>query len=71
MSMQQTLSATSLSITPISPSIGAEVAGFDFHQPLAPDTCEQINQALLDWKVLYFAAPEISTRQHLDFARNQ
>ncbi|MEY3260155.1 MAG: hypothetical protein RIT46_984 [Pseudomonadota bacterium] len=59
-----------LSLTPLTPTIGAEVGGIDLRQPLEAGQVAAIRQALLDWKVLFFRDQEITTDQHLAFARN-
>jgi taurine dioxygenase len=63
------LQAASLTIEPLTPTIGAEVSGVDLAQPLAPETVAAIRAALLDWKVLFFRGQDIDTDQHLAFAR--
>jgi taurine dioxygenase len=59
-----------LTLTPLTPTIGAEVGGIDLRQPLEAGQVAAIRQALLDWKVLFFRDQEITTDQHLAFARN-
>ncbi len=59
-----------LIVTPLTPTIGAEIAGLDLSQPLAAGEVSALRQALLDWKVLFFRDQEIDTDQHLSFARN-
>jgi len=60
----------SLTLTPLTPTIGAEVSGVDLAGPLPPETRGALRQALLDWKVLFFRDQDISTDQHLAFSRN-
>ena len=57
------------SVQPYSPTIGAEIAGLDLSQPLDDATQAALYQALLDWKVLFFRDQNITTEQHLAFAR--
>ena len=57
-------------LEPLTPSIGAEVHGVDLRGPLDPDTAAGLQAALLDWKVLFFRDQDITTEQHLDFARS-
>lgn len=59
-----------LTISPLTPTIGAEIAGVDLRQPLSPSNVAALRQALLDWKVLFFRDQDIDTDQHLAFARN-
>ncbi len=64
------LQAASLSLAPMTPTIGAEVSGVDLARPLAPETVAAIRAALLDWKVLFFRDQAIDTDQHLAFGRH-
>ena len=57
-------------LTHYSPTIGGEISGIDLRQPLTDDQVEGIRAALLDRKVLFFRDQNITTDQHLDFARN-
>lgn len=60
---------TGITITPQSPTIGAEIAGIDLRDELNDQTTSVIRQALLDHKVLFFRDQAITTDQHLAFAR--
>lgn len=60
----------SLDVTPLSVTIGGEVSGVDLAQPLSDGQVQAIRAALLDRKVLFFRDQDITTEQHLDFARN-
>jgi len=64
-----TLHAAGLSFAPLTPSIGAMVSGIDLTQPLDGAELVALRQALLDWKVLFFSDQDITTDQHLAFAR--
>lgn len=64
------LTLDTLTLTPLTPTIGAEVGGIDLSQPATPSQVRAIRQALLDWKVLFFRDQDIDTDQHLAFARN-
>lgn len=67
------MSITSLApvhtISPLSPTIGAEISGLDLRQPLPDSVIESLRAALVEWKVLFFRDQPLSTDQHLDFAR--
>ncbi|MFZ5670498.1 MAG: TauD/TfdA dioxygenase family protein [Pseudomonadota bacterium] len=59
-----------LTLVPMTPTIGAEVEGLDLSRPLEARTVGALRKALLDWKVLFFRDQDITTEQHLAFARN-
>lgn len=56
-------------IAPLTPLIGAEIAGIDLAKPVAAETLKGLRAALLDRKVLFFRDQDITTEQHLAFAR--
>lgn len=60
---------TALEIHPVTPVIGAEVAGIDLGRPLSPDTVAELKAALHKWKVLFFRDQPISDEQQLAFGR--
>ena len=64
------LTIAGLELAPLTPTIGAEVSGVDLSKPLPPETVTAMRAALLDWKVLFFRDQDITTDQHLAFARN-
>jgi taurine dioxygenase len=64
------LEIESLTLLPMTPTIGAEVEGVDLTRPLDARTVSALRRALLDWKVLFFRDQDITTEQHLAFARN-
>jgi alpha-ketoglutarate-dependent taurine dioxygenase len=59
---------TTLDITPMSGTIGAELRNLDLHQPLSEDTVAQIRRALLDYKVVFFPDQHLSPEEHKAFA---
>ena len=59
-----------LTISPLSPTIGAEVSGVDMGQALSNDQRATLYQAMLDWKVLFFRDQDVSREEHIAFARN-
>jgi taurine dioxygenase len=71
-SMQSSPDEASLpfSIAPLSPTIGAEISGVDLSEPLRATLRDAIYSALLDWKVIFFRDQDITTEQHLAFAKN-
>jgi len=66
---QAATAPTTITITPQSPTIGAEIGGVDLGVDLSDETIAEIRRALLDWKVLFFRDQDITTEQHLTFSR--
>ena len=60
----------SVSSSPLTPTVGAEIPGVDLSRPVPDDMISAIRHALLDWKVLFFRDQDITTEQHLAFARS-
>ncbi|MGH7785659.1 MAG: TauD/TfdA dioxygenase family protein [Candidatus Binatia bacterium] len=58
-----------LEVHPVTPSIGAEIAGIDLREPCARDTFAALDRAWIDHKVLFFRDQRITTDQHLAFCR--
>ena len=53
----------------IGSTIGAELSGVDLTAELPDSVIDEIRQALLDYKVVFFRDQQISPRQHVAFAR--
>lgn len=58
----------SLTITPLSPALGAQISGVDLSRDISPDQREAIEQALLTYQVLFFRDQPISPQQQARFA---
>ena len=58
-----------IGVKPLSPTIGAEISGVDLGGPVDDETFSEIERAHLDYKVLVFRDQDITTEQHVDFAR--
>ena len=58
-----------LDIRPMTPTIGAEIAGLDLREALDDAAIAALRRALLDWKVVFFRGQAITTEQHLAFGR--
>ncbi|HEY5338872.1 MAG TPA: TauD/TfdA family dioxygenase [Rhizomicrobium sp.] len=58
-----------LTLSPLSPTIGAVVGGIDLRQPMDDALKSELRAALLEWKVLFFRDQDITTEQHLEFSR--
>lgn len=57
-------------LMPLTPTIGVEVHDIDLSKPMDGATLAALRQTLLDWKVIFFRDQNITTEQHLAFARN-
>lgn len=58
-----------LRLRPCSPTIGAEVLDLDLRDTLDEGMWDELDRALLEWKVLFFRDQQITGEQHRDFAR--
>ncbi len=58
------------SLTPLSPTIGAEIEGVDLSRPLDPDLLADVRRALLEWKVIFFRDQHLERDAHAAFARH-
>ncbi|TNE41251.1 MAG: taurine dioxygenase [Alphaproteobacteria bacterium] len=54
----------------LTPTIGSVIRGIDMSRAQTLDEIDFFRQALLDRKVVFFRDQDITTEQHLDFARN-
>jgi len=54
----------------LSPSIGAELLDIDLKKPLTDSLKDEIYQALLVYKVIFFRNQDLTIEEHLDFAKN-
>lgn len=61
---------TLFDVVPLARTIGAEIRGPDLSRPLEPAVREELNRALLEWKVLFFRGQDITSAAQRDFARN-
>lgn len=64
------IKAGSIELAPLTPTIGAEVGNIDLTKPIDAGVVADLKAALLDWKVLFFRNQDVTTEQHLAFARN-
>ncbi|MFE5397870.1 TauD/TfdA dioxygenase family protein [Streptomyces sp. NPDC056568] len=55
-------------VVPLARTIGAEIRGVDLSRPLDAGLREELNRALLEWKVLFFRAQHLSSDQQRAFA---
>ena len=61
--------ATSVSVHPISPTVGAEISGVDISAPLAPEVVAAVRDALNTHHVIFFRDQSLTAEQQADFAR--
>ncbi len=61
--------SASINITPQTLHIGAEISGVDLSQPLAPALRQEINEAMVKWKVIFFRQQNLDHAAHVAFAR--
>ncbi|WP_413760598.1 TauD/TfdA dioxygenase family protein [Streptomyces sp. MMBL 11-3] len=57
-------------LVPQARTIGAVVRGVDLSRPLTDELREELNRALLEWKVLFFRGQHLTSAAQRDFARN-
>jgi taurine dioxygenase len=58
------------SINQMSSSIGAEIIGLDLSQKLSKPMLRELNQAWLDYQVLFFRDQPLTPDQHVNFTKN-
>lgn len=58
-----------ISVTPLTPHIGAEISGVDISRPVNAETIAEIRQALLDHLVVFFRDQDMDFDAHKAFAR--
>lgn len=58
------------SIDPVTPTIGAEIAGLDLSRPLDPATLDAVYRALIDHLVIFFRDQDLTPAAHLAFAES-
>lgn len=61
---------SAVTLAPLTPAIGVEVTGVDLARPLDSETLAALRAALLGHKVLFFRDQDITTEEHLAFARS-
>jgi len=59
-----------ITVEPVSPTIGGEVGNIDLSRPLSKQIVQEVREALLERKVLFFRDQDITAEQQLAFARN-
>jgi taurine dioxygenase len=59
---------STMTVTPLTPAIGARIDGIDLHRPLDPAQREEINRALMEHLVLFLRGQDLDEDEHLAFA---
>lgn len=54
---------------PLSPTVGAELSGVSLAEEIDAGTFDEIHRALLEYKVIFFRDQDITSEQHVAFAR--
>ncbi len=57
-----------ITIDPLSPTVGAEIGGFRMDGEVPPAQLAEIRRALLEWKVVFFRDQDVSVEEHIAFA---
>ncbi len=70
MKNEGTNAPTTIDVRPLTLMIGAEISGVDLTQPIAPDVVQEIRNALLQWKVIFFRDQHINHAQQVAFGRH-
>ncbi|MWC27014.1 TauD/TfdA dioxygenase family protein [Paenibacillus sp. MMS18-CY102] len=60
---------TLFTVKPLGPIIGAEIEGVDLSQPVGAELKKELHRAFLEYKVLFFRNQDITSEQHLAFAK--
>jgi taurine dioxygenase len=55
-------------VTPLSPTIGAVLGDIDLRGPFDDATRDELQRALLEWKVIFFRDQHLTGAEHRDFA---
>jgi taurine dioxygenase len=57
-----------ISVTPLTPVLGAEIGGVDLARPLPQAVLEEIERAFLEFSVVFFRDQHLTPEQHIAFA---
>ena len=59
----------SIQVTPLTPTIGAEIQGVDLSRPLEQQQFQEVKEAFLKHQVIFFRDQEITVDEHKAFGR--
>ncbi|MDB5807164.1 MAG: Taurine dioxygenase [Betaproteobacteria bacterium] len=66
---QEAMKYETIQVTPLTPTIGAEITGIDLAQPLSDQQFHEIHHAFTQHLVIFFREQKITTEQHKAFGR--
>ncbi|HMI19076.1 MAG TPA: TauD/TfdA family dioxygenase [Sphingomonas sp.] len=67
--LQERQSYSRIQVEPVTPTIGAEISGIDLSRGIDPETAEEIQRALHEWRVVFFRDQILSNDQLKAFGR--
>lgn len=62
------VSSSGLTVTPLTPVIGAQISGVDLRDPLVPELRDEFHRLLLRYQVLFWRDQQMSTEHQIVFA---
>src|SRR5215475_10060739 len=68
-SQQNAATNAAVEVVPLTLHIGAEIRGVDLKQPLRPQQVNEVRDAFLKWKVIFFRDQHLDHAQHVAMAR--
>ena len=68
-SQQNAATNAAVEVVPLTLHIGAEIHGVDLKQPLTPQQVNEVRDAFLKWKVIFFRDQHLDHAQHVAMAR--
>ena len=68
-SQQNAGTNAAVEVVPLTLHIGAEIRGVDLKQPLTPQQVDEVRDAFLKWKVVFFRDQNLDHAQHVAMAR--
>src|SRR5437868_14063528 len=63
------MSYQTIEVRKLTPTIGAEIHGIDLAQPLGNQQFQEVHDALMDNRVIFFRDQNLTVEQHKDFGR--
>jgi len=63
------VSSSYFKVHPISGALGAEISGIDLARPMSTNVFDDLHQAFIEHKVLFFRNQDLTPKQHIAFGR--